>query len=67
MTAEPIQDELVLKIEKEDVFPAQDPKARARILVSEFGWDDDQARKIWSFGPLGTGANLFVDATKAIQ
>lgn len=67
MSAEPINDQLVLDIEAEKIFPSQDVKARARVLVGDYEWDDDQARKIWSFGPLGMGANLFVDATKAIQ
>jgi elongation factor 2 len=35
MTAEPIHEELIMKIEKEDIFPSQDVKARARILVSD--------------------------------
>lgn len=67
MTANPLADELVNRIENLDIFPSQDVKARARILVSDFEWEDDHARKIWSFGPQGCGANLFVDATKAIQ
>jgi len=67
MSAEPLDDELVAKIEKEEVFASQDVKARARILTGEHNWDDDHARKIWSFGPNGLGANVFVDATKAIQ
>lgn len=67
MTAEPLADELVEKIENEDIFPSQDVKARARMLVTDYSWDDDHARKIWSFGPNGMGPNLFVDATKAIQ
>jgi len=67
MTAEPMDDALVVKIEKEEIFPSQDVKARAKILVTEFDFEDDHARKIWSFGPIGMGANLFVDSTKAIQ
>lgn len=67
MTAEPMSEELVKKIEKEDIFPSQDPKVRARILINDFQWEDDQARKIWSFGPNGVGPNFFIDATKAIQ
>jgi len=67
MTAEPMADGLVTKIEKDEIFPSQDVKARARMLVTDYEWEDDHARKIWSFGPNGTGANLFVDATKSIQ
>lgn len=67
MTAEPLQEELVLRIEKEDIFPSQDVKARAKILVTDFEFEDDHARKIWGFGPIGNGPNLFIDSTKAIQ
>lgn len=67
MTAEPLDEALITKIEKEEIFSNQEVKARARILANDHGWEDDHARKIWSFGPNGVGANLYVDATKAIQ
>jgi len=35
MQAEPLHEELVEKIEKEDIFPSQDVKARARMLVND--------------------------------
>lgn len=35
MTAEPMADELVMRIEKEEIFPAMDVKLRARELVSK--------------------------------
>lgn len=67
MTAEPLVEDLIKKIEKEEIFASQEIKLRARMLVTDYGWDDDHAKKIWSFGPIGTGPNLFVDQTKAIQ
>jgi len=67
MTAEPLHDQLVIDIEKEKIFASQDPKIRARALVTEYNWDDDHAKKIWAFGPIGTGPNLFCDNTKAVQ
>lgn len=67
MTAQPLPEGLITKIEKEEIFSSQDVKLRSRMLVTDFGWDDDHAKKIWSFGPLGIGANLFVDVTKAVQ
>lgn len=67
MSAEPLVEGLIEKIEKEEIFCSQDIKLRARMLVTEFEWDDDHARKIWSFGPNGVGANLFCDITKAVQ
>lgn len=57
MTAEPMQEELVRKIEKEELFPSQDIKVRARVLINDFQWEDDHARKIWAFGPSGNGPN----------
>lgn len=42
-------------------------KTRNKRLVEEFGWDKNDAVKIWSFGPEEIGANILVDTTKAIQ
>lgn len=67
MTAEPMDNGLVEQIEAEKIFPQQDVKLRAKILVNDYAWDDDNARKIWAFGPIGKGPNLFVDTTKAVQ
>jgi len=54
-------------IDKGEVTPRQDIKERGRYLVEKFNWDATEARKIWCFGPEGTGPNLLVDATKAVQ
>ncbi|KAH8172899.1 elongation factor tu GTP binding domain-containing protein [Sarocladium implicatum] len=67
MVAEPIDEELSLAIEGGKVSARDDFKARARILADDFNWDVTDARKIWTFGPDGTGANLLVDQTKAVQ
>lgn len=67
MVAEPITEELSLAIEAGKVSARDDFKARARILADDFGWDVTDARKIWTFGPDGTGANLLIDQTKAVQ
>ena len=50
-----------------DITPRQDLKERGRYLVEKFDWDATEARKIWCFGPEGTGPNLLVDCTKAVQ
>jgi len=42
-------------------------KARARRLTDEFGFDNNEARKIWAFGPDSTGPNIFLDASKGVQ
>ncbi|KAH7275580.1 translation elongation factor 2 [Fusarium solani] len=67
MVAEPIDEELSLAIEAGKVSARDDFKARARVLADDFGWDVTDARKIWTFGPDGTGANLLIDQTKAVQ
>ena len=47
--------------------PRQDPKQRARYLVEKYEWDATESRKIWCFGPEGTGANLLMDVSKGVQ
>jgi len=48
-------------------MPRQEFKERARFLSEKFEFDVGEARKIWSFGPEGTGPNLLIDCTKAVQ
>jgi len=67
MVAEPMDEELAGAIEAGKIAPRDDFKARARVLADDFGWDVTDARKIWTFGPDGTGANLLIDQTKAVQ
>lgn len=50
-----------------DIAPRQEVKERARFLSEKFDFDVTEARKIWCFGPEGTGPNLLVDCTKAVQ
>lgn len=67
MTACPLPDGMAEDIDKGDISPKDDPKTRARILAEKYDWDATEARKIWSFGPEGTGPNLVVDVTKGVQ
>lgn len=67
MTACPIDDELVIDIENGKVTPHQDVKDRGRYLADTYGWDVGEARRIWCFGPKGTGPNIVVDITKGVQ
>ena len=60
----PLTDELSNAIEADKVNAKQDVKIRYKILQDEFGWDPNDAKKIWCFGPETTGANLLVDVTK---
>jgi len=63
----PLGEELSQAIEEGKVAPRDEPKARARVLADEYGWEVEEARKIWAFGPDTTGPNLFVDVTKGVQ
>lgn len=36
-------------------------------MAEKYDYDVTEARKIWCFGPDGTGANILVDVTKGVQ
>nr|QVU21286.1 translation elongation factor 2 [Salpingoeca llamariensis] len=67
MKAEPLSEGLAEAIDDEKVSSKQDPKERARYLADNFEWDVGDARKIWCFGPEGTGPNMVVDVSKGVQ
>jgi len=67
MTAEPLADGIAQAIDDGKITPRDDEKERAKTLVKEYNWDADAARKIWCFGPDGTGPNLMVDVSKGVQ
>ena len=59
----PLADDIEEGVVKAD----QDPKTRTRILVDKYGWDKMTTQKIWCFGPDGSGPNIVVDVTVAVQ
>lgn len=67
MTAEPLSEELTKEIDDGDVTSKDDPKVRSRHLADNHGWDINDAKKLWCFGPDTTGPNVLVDVTKAVQ
>lgn len=67
MKARPLEEGLAEDIEKGEVSSRGDLKTRARYLADKYDWDVAEARKIWCFGPDGTGPNLLVDVTKGVQ
>jgi elongation factor 2 len=67
MKAQPMPEELAEDIDKGDVTPRQELKERARYLADKYDYDVTEARKIWCFGPEGTGPNLVIDCTKGVQ
>merc|ERR1711976_688520 len=62
-------EELSNEIEKPNspVCAKADPKERSKSLRSNYGWRDDEARKLWCYGPETYGANMVVDRTVAVQ
>ena len=67
MRAVPFPEGLTDDIENGTIKPDQDLKERAKILSEKYGWDQDECRKIWCFGPNNNGPNLFFDVTKGVQ
>ncbi|XP_030607315.1 elongation factor 2 isoform X2 [Archocentrus centrarchus] len=67
MKSRPFPDGLAEDIEKGEVTARQELKARARYLADKYEWEVTEARKIWCFGPDGTGPNLLIDMTKGVQ
>eukprot|EP00592_Proboscia_alata_P008445 CAMPEP_0194363280 /NCGR_PEP_ID=MMETSP0174-20130528/11107_1 /TAXON_ID=216777 /ORGANISM="Proboscia alata, Strain PI-D3" /LENGTH=856 /DNA_ID=CAMNT_0039136633 /DNA_START=107 /DNA_END=2677 /DNA_ORIENTATION=+ len=65
--AEPMSAELCDAIDEGEIKAGADQKLQGRKLADEFGWDVSEARKIWAFGPDGTGPNTFVDTTKGVN
>ncbi|KAG0225675.1 Elongation factor 2, partial [Actinomortierella wolfii] len=66
MKALPLGEELSRAIEDGKIGARDEFKARARLLSDEFEWDNQEARKIWAFGPDATGPNVMVDLTKGV-
>uniref|UniRef100_T1J7D8 Tr-type G domain-containing protein n=1 Tax=Strigamia maritima TaxID=126957 RepID=T1J7D8_STRMM len=67
MRAQPMPEGLAEDIDKGEVTARDDFKARARYLTDKYDYDITEARKIWCFGPDGTGPNILVDCTKGVQ
>jgi len=69
MRACPIPEKVIPLIDSGDVKPKQEFKARAKIMMEADPDEVDvgEMRKIWCFGPEGTGCNLLTDATKGVQ
>jgi len=67
MTAVNMPDGLPEDIDDGKVAPRQELKTRARYLADTYEWEVGEARKIWCFGPEGTGPNLCMDVSKGVQ
>merc|ERR1712013_39453 len=67
MTAVNMPDGLPEDIDNGDVTARDDFKLRGRYLADKYDYDVGEARKIWCFGPEGTGPNIVIDASKGVQ
>jgi len=67
MKATPMPDGLPEDIDNGLVTARQELKERAKYLSDTYQYDATEARKIWTFGPDGTGPNLLMDVTKGVQ
>merc|ERR1739848_384025 len=60
MTAVNFPEGLSEDIDDGEVTDKQDFKTRGRYLADKYEWDVGEARKIWCFGPEGTGPNMVI-------
>jgi len=67
MTAVNMPDGLPEDIDNGAVTSRDDQKTRGRYLADTYEYDVGEARKIWCFGPEGTGPNIVIDASKGVQ
>jgi len=67
MTAVNMPDGMAEDVDSGEVTSRQDFKLRGRYLADTYDWDVGEARKIWCFGPEGTGPNMVIDASKGVQ
>jgi len=65
--AQPLAEEVSVEIEGGKAGPKADPKEKAKLLRDKYDWDDNDARKIWCYGPETEGANVVVDTTQGVQ
>merc|ERR1711964_321766 len=61
MRARPLPSGVPEAIDSGEITPRQDFKERAKILADKYEMDVGEARKIWTFGPEGTGPNLLCE------
>lgn len=67
MKARPMPEGLPEDIDNGKVSPKDEFKSRARYLAEHYDYDVNEVRKIWAFGPEGSGPNILVDCTKGVQ
>jgi elongation factor 2 len=67
MKANKMSEELCKDIEDGKLGPKVEPKERAKLYRDKYEFSDNDARKIWCWGPETDGANIVVDVTQGVQ
>jgi len=67
LTANKMTEELCKDIEDGKLGPKSEPKERAKNYRDKYEFSDNDARKIWCWGPETEGANIVVDVTTGVQ
>jgi len=67
VVAQPMVDDVCKEIEDGPAGPKADVKERPKLLKEKYDWDENDARKIWAWGPENEGANVVVDMTQGVQ
>jgi len=67
LKCEPLDISLVDDITSGRFDTTRDSKTLSRSLIDEYKFDSNEAKKIWSFGPSQSPANLIIDGTKGVQ
>jgi elongation factor 2 len=66
--AQPVDEDLSAALEKGELDCHGDIKKRNKKLVDEFGWDKEDALKLWIVGPEeSTGTNMLVNSSKGVD
>jgi len=66
-TADAMPEKVADEVDSGEITPKQEFKTRARHLADNHDFDPTEARKIWAFGPEGTGPNFVIDVSKGVQ
>lgn len=66
LTAEPLDPELVKKLESGELN-MRNEKQLSSTLIKDFGWDSNHAKKVWAIGSYDEPTNILVDCTIGAQ
>jgi len=70
MEAHPMDPELQKDVESGEFLPQpKDAKLQAKAIAEKYGFDSDDVnmKRLWAFGPDGSGPNWVMDSTRGVQ